>query len=205
MPLATPVAAVIEARYQAGNSSIGGVANRALRKGRTAGRLCRAQTGGFRDGSPPRRAQARRDPGGGRGRLSPADGADEEGTLAALQAHRRDLVDPLLAEHRGRIVKLMGDGALVEFASVVGRGAMRGRNPAGHGRANGRVRRGRSTNRVPDRDQPRRCHRRGDDIYGDGVNVASRLEALSPPGGIAVSAAVRSRSATMSSTTSSTW
>ena len=44
--------------------------------------------------------------------------ADEEGTLAALQAHRRDLVDPLLAVHRGRIVKLMGDGALVEFSSV---------------------------------------------------------------------------------------
>ncbi len=44
---------------------------------------------------------------------------DEQGTLERLQAHRRELIDPLLADHRGRIVKLMGDGALCEFASVV--------------------------------------------------------------------------------------
>ena len=46
-------------------------------------------------------------------------GADEAGTLAALKSHREDLIDPEIAEHYGRIVKLMGDGALVEFASVV--------------------------------------------------------------------------------------
>src|SRR6202049_4927628 len=46
-------------------------------------------------------------------------GVDEEGTLAALKAHRRELVDPKIAEHRGRIVKTTGDGALVEFASAV--------------------------------------------------------------------------------------
>ena len=46
-------------------------------------------------------------------------GEDETGTLAQLKAHRKDLIDPKIAEHHGRIVKLMGDGALVEFASVV--------------------------------------------------------------------------------------
>ena len=46
-------------------------------------------------------------------------GADEEGTLAALKAHRRELIDPLLAQHQGRIVKTTGDGILVEFASVI--------------------------------------------------------------------------------------
>ena len=46
-------------------------------------------------------------------------GIDEEGTLAALKAHRRELIDPKIAEHRGRIVKTTGDGALVEFASAV--------------------------------------------------------------------------------------
>ena len=46
-------------------------------------------------------------------------GVDEEGTLAALKAHRREIIDPKIAEHRGRIVKTTGDGALVEFASTV--------------------------------------------------------------------------------------
>jgi adenylate cyclase len=52
-------------------------------------------------------------------------GLDEEGTLARLKAHLRDLVDPKIAEHRGRIVKTTGDGVLAEFASVVDGGALR--------------------------------------------------------------------------------
>src|SRR5688572_12367548 len=46
-------------------------------------------------------------------------GVDEEGTLAALKAHRRELIDPLITQHQGRIVKTMGDGLLIEFASIV--------------------------------------------------------------------------------------
>ena len=116
--------------------------------------------------------------------------ADEEGALAALQAHRRDLVNPLLAHHRGRIVKLMGDGALVEFSSVSD--AVRCAVAIQRGMAE----------RTADTPTDRQIRFRsgidlGDvivddqDIHGDGVNVASRLEALSPPGAVAVSAAVR--------------
>ena len=116
-------------------------------------------------------------------------GADEEGTLAALKATRSELGDPKIAEHRGRIVKTTGDGLLVEFSSVVDavrcaveiQRAMAERNAE-----------------VP---TERRIEFRigiilGDvildegDIYGDGVNLAARLEALAEPGEICVSRVV---------------
>ncbi len=107
---------------------------------------------------------------------------DETGTLDALKAHRRDLFDPLVAAHSGRIVKLMGDGALVEFASVVNavecavavQAAMAGAADGGPIRLRIGVNLG---DVIAD----------GDDIYGDGVNIAARLEALAEPGGIVVS------------------
>jgi adenylate cyclase len=113
-------------------------------------------------------------------------GADEEGTLAVLKAHRRDLIDPKIAEHHGRTVKLTGDGALVEFGSLVD--AMRCAVEI----QNGMVRRNAD---VP---ADRRIAFRiginlgdvivdGDDIYGEGVNVAARLEGLAEPGGICIS------------------
>jgi adenylate cyclase len=113
-------------------------------------------------------------------------GADEEGTLVALKACRRELIDPKIAEHRGRIVKITGDGALVEFASAVDavrcavdiQRAMAGRH-AGIS-------------------EERRIEFRiginvGDiiidegDIYGDGVNIAARVETLARSGGVSLS------------------
>ena len=113
-------------------------------------------------------------------------GADETGTLAQLKTHRKELIDPKIAEHCGRIVKTTGDGILVEFASVVDavqcavevQRAMTQRNA-----------------HVP---EDRRLEFRvginlgdiiidGDDIYGDGVNIAARLEGLAEPGGICIS------------------
>jgi adenylate cyclase len=117
-------------------------------------------------------------------------GADEEGTLERLKAHRRELVDPKIREHRGRIVKTTGDGMLVEFASVVD--AVR--CAAELQRA--------MVDRNAEISEDKRITFRigvnlgdiivdGDDIYGDGVNIAARLEALAEPGGICVSRVVR--------------
>ena len=115
-------------------------------------------------------------------------GQDEEGTLSALRAVRRELGDPKITEHRGRIVKTTGDGLLIEFASVVD--AVRCAVEVQ------RAMRGRNENVPPER---RIAFRMGinvgdiiiedGDIFGDGVNIAARLEALAEPGGICLSAA----------------
>src|SRR5499425_1673444 len=117
-------------------------------------------------------------------------GVDEEGTLAALKGHRRAVVDPKIAEHRGRIVKTTGDGILVEFASVVD--AVRCAVDIQRQIAQ------RNTQVPPERRIEFRIGLNvGDiiiddkDIYGDGVNIAARLEALAEPGGICVSRIVR--------------
>ena len=119
-------------------------------------------------------------------------GKDEAATLAALKADRAELIDPKANQYNGRTIKLMGDGALMEFPSVVEavafavevQLAMRARNA--------------------DLPEDRRIHYRiginigdiiveGDDIYGDGVNIAARLEALAEPGGICVRRNVRNQ------------
>jgi adenylate cyclase len=116
-------------------------------------------------------------------------GADEEGTLATLKTYRRELVDPKIAEHRGRIVKTTGDGVLVEFASAVD--AVRCAMELQHAMAERNA-------AIP---ADRRIDFRiginvGDiiiddgDIYGDGVNVAARLESLAEAGGVCVSGIV---------------
>ncbi|MEO1089641.1 MAG: adenylate/guanylate cyclase domain-containing protein [Pseudomonadota bacterium] len=112
--------------------------------------------------------------------------ADEEGTLARLQEVRRDVVDPLIADYRGRVVKLMGDGALIEFGSVVDAvrcAAQIQRSVAAHGIAEAPARRltFRMGINVGD------VIVDGDDIYGDGVNLAARLEALADAGSVLVS------------------
>ena len=113
-------------------------------------------------------------------------GADEEGTLAGCKAIRRELVDPKIAEHRGRIVKTTGDGLLVEFASVVDAVRCAVEVQRGDGRAQ---RRGPGGQRI----EFRVGINLGDiivedgDIFGDGVNIAARLEASAEPGGICVS------------------
>jgi class 3 adenylate cyclase len=117
-------------------------------------------------------------------------GADEEGTHERLRAHLGELVNPKIAEHRGRIVKNTGDGLLAEFASVVD--AVR---------CAAEIQRG-MIQREPEVPEERRIRFRigvnlgdviaeEDDIFGDGVNIAARLEALVEPGGIWISRVVR--------------
>ncbi len=117
-------------------------------------------------------------------------GVDDSGTLAALKAHRRELIDPKIAEHDGRIVKTTGDGLLLEFSSVVD--AVRCAVDVQRGMAE------RNAGVAPDKRLDFRIGINvgdiiidGDDIFGDGVNVAARLEALADPGGICVSRVVR--------------
>src|ERR1700746_3207581 len=113
-------------------------------------------------------------------------GADEEGTLERLKALRHELVDPKIAEHNGRIVKTTGDGVLVEFASVVDavrcavavQQAMPERNTAVA--VDSRIELRIGINLVD-------VIVEGDDLYGDGVNIAARVEALADAGGVLVS------------------
>ena len=117
-------------------------------------------------------------------------GVDEEGTHERLQAHHRELVDPKITEHSGRIVKTTGDGRLAEFPSVVDavrcaaevQRAMIDREAGIPEDRRIRFRVGINLGDVIVED---------DDIYGDGVNVAARLEALAEPGGICISRMVR--------------
>jgi adenylate cyclase len=117
-------------------------------------------------------------------------GIDEEGTLERLKAHRRELGEPKVSEHHGRIVKTTGDGMLVEFSSVVDavrcaaeiQRAMVDRNTDSAEDRQIKFRIGINLGDIVVED---------DDIFGDGVNMAARLEALAEPGGICISRVVR--------------
>src|SRR5207244_2244672 len=116
-------------------------------------------------------------------------GEDEAGTLARLKALRRELIDPEVAGHKGRIVKTTGDGLLIEFPSVVEAVACAVAVQWGMAERNAEV-------AADQRIEFRIGINSGDvivedgDIHGDGVNIAARLEALAEPGGICVSAIV---------------
>ena len=110
--------------------------------------------------------------------------ADEEGTVSRLRALRRELIDPVIATHGGRTVKLMGDGGLIEFASVVDAvrcalGVQRGMTA-------------RNANVAPERRIEFRIGiylrdvivESDGDLMGDGVNIAARLEGIAEPGGV---------------------
>jgi len=117
-------------------------------------------------------------------------GADEVGTLRALKSLRADLIDPAIAGYRGRIVKTTGDGLLVEFASAVDAVACAVAIQGDMGRRDARLARGaplllRIGVNIGD------IIIDGEDIFGDGVNVAARLEAICQPGGVAISRATR--------------
>lgn len=115
--------------------------------------------------------------------------ADETGTIGRQKAHRQDLIDPILHDHGGRIVKTTGDGLLVEFGSVVDalESAVR-------------IQRGIAKIEASQPKERRMQYRaginlgdiviQGDDIFGDGVNLAARLEGLAEPGGISITASV---------------
>ena len=117
-------------------------------------------------------------------------GADEGGTLKELKAIRAELLDPTIAAHNGRLVKTTGDGLLVEFSSVVDALRCATEVQAGMGERNTAVPHDK-------RIEFRIGINMGDivvedgDIFGDGVNVAARLEGLAEPGGICVSARVQ--------------
>src|SRR4029077_10717358 len=114
---------------------------------------------------------------------------DEAGTLAALKERRRAIVDPLVKKHRGRIIKLMGDGALVEFASAVNAVECAVALQEAMGAANDSVPEDlQITLRVGINLGDVMVE--GSDLYGDGVNIAARLEALAEPGGVYVSQTV---------------
>ena len=117
-------------------------------------------------------------------------GEDDSGTLAALKAHRRELIDPKIAEYGGRIVKTTGDGLLLEFPSIVEavrcavdvQREMAERNASVVAEQRLEFRVGINVGDIIID---------GDDIFGDGVNVAARLQALAEPGAICVSRGVR--------------
>jgi adenylate cyclase len=117
-------------------------------------------------------------------------GVDEEGTLGSLNRHRREHVDPCIARHRGRIVKTTGDGLLAEFASVVDavrcavevQAGMAGRNADVSNDKRLEFRIGINVGDIVEQDG---------DIFGDGVNIAARLEGIAEPGGICVSGRVQ--------------